>query len=133
MLTLLKEDKLYYSIGEISDMFGVSKSLIRYWETEFSILKPHKTVSYTHLDVYKRQRQVDLEYASAGQITAFSDGYPILILGQESMNNLNDKLATSVSINRFRPNIVFTGGLPHVEDKFKKIRINNVEMCIRDR
>jgi len=42
MLTLLKEDKLYYSIGEISDMFGVSKSLIRYWETEFSILKPHK-------------------------------------------------------------------------------------------
>jgi len=42
MLTLLKEDKLYYSIGEISDMFGVSKSLVRYWETEFSILKPHK-------------------------------------------------------------------------------------------
>lgn len=42
MLSLLKEDKLYYSIGEISDMFGVSKSLIRYWETEFSILKPHK-------------------------------------------------------------------------------------------
>ena len=34
--------KLYYTIGEVADMFGVSKSLIRYWESEFSILKPHK-------------------------------------------------------------------------------------------
>ncbi len=42
MLPALKDEKLYYSIGEISDMFGVSKSLIRYWESEFSILKPHK-------------------------------------------------------------------------------------------
>lgn len=34
--------KLYYTIGEVSEMFDVSKSLIRYWESEFSILKPHK-------------------------------------------------------------------------------------------
>ena len=37
MLPLLKDEKLYYSIGEVADMFGVSKSLIRYWETEFSM------------------------------------------------------------------------------------------------
>ena len=42
MLPALKDEKLYYGIGEIADMFGVSKSLIRYWESEFSILKPHK-------------------------------------------------------------------------------------------
>lgn len=42
MLPVLNEEKLYYSIGEVADMFGVSKSLIRYWETEFTILKPHK-------------------------------------------------------------------------------------------
>jgi DNA-binding transcriptional MerR regulator len=42
MLSALKDEKLYYSIGEIADKFGVSKSLIRYWETEFTILKPHK-------------------------------------------------------------------------------------------
>ncbi|MCB0707149.1 MAG: MerR family transcriptional regulator [Saprospiraceae bacterium] len=35
-------NKRYYSIGEIADMFGVSKSLIRYWEAEFDLLKPHK-------------------------------------------------------------------------------------------
>lgn len=34
--------KLYYSIGEIADMFKVSKSLIRFWEAEFDLLKPHK-------------------------------------------------------------------------------------------
>lgn len=36
-------EKLYYSIGEVAEMFGVSKSLIRFWETEFEILKPRKS------------------------------------------------------------------------------------------
>lgn len=35
-------DKLYYSIGEVADMFEVNTSLIRYWEKEFSIIKPQK-------------------------------------------------------------------------------------------
>jgi DNA-binding transcriptional MerR regulator len=34
--------KLYYSIGEIGEMFNVSKSLIRFWESEFDLLRPHK-------------------------------------------------------------------------------------------
>ena len=34
--------KRYYSIGEVASMFGVSKSLIRFWESEFEHLKPHK-------------------------------------------------------------------------------------------
>lgn len=34
--------KLYYSIGEVAEMFDVSPSLIRYWETEFKNLKPQK-------------------------------------------------------------------------------------------
>jgi len=40
--SLMKSDKLYFSISEIAESFGVSTSLIRYWETEFSFLKPHK-------------------------------------------------------------------------------------------
>jgi len=35
-------EKLYYSIGEVAKMFDVNTSLIRYWETEFTILKPKK-------------------------------------------------------------------------------------------
>jgi DNA-binding transcriptional MerR regulator len=35
-------DKLYYSISEVAGMFNVNASLIRFWEKEFSILKPQK-------------------------------------------------------------------------------------------
>lgn len=35
-------EKLYYSIGEVSKIFGVNNSLIRFWEKEFDILKPKK-------------------------------------------------------------------------------------------
>ena len=38
----IKEDKLYYTIGEVAEMFDVNVSLIRYWENQFSILKPKK-------------------------------------------------------------------------------------------
>lgn len=37
-----KSSKLYYSIGEVSEMFKVNSSLIRFWEKEFSIIKPKK-------------------------------------------------------------------------------------------
>lgn len=35
-------EKLYYSIGEVAEMFHVNPSLIRFWEKEFDIIKPHK-------------------------------------------------------------------------------------------
>ncbi len=35
-------EKLFYTIGEVAEMFEVNTSLIRYWENEFSILKPKK-------------------------------------------------------------------------------------------
>lgn len=35
-------NKLYYSIGEVADMFAVNVSLIRFWEKQFDILKPKK-------------------------------------------------------------------------------------------
>ncbi len=35
-------EKLYYSIGEVADAFGVNTSLIRFWEKEFDVLKPKK-------------------------------------------------------------------------------------------
>lgn len=36
------ENKLYYTIGEVAQMFNVNASLIRFWEKEFDIIKPHK-------------------------------------------------------------------------------------------
>ncbi|PLX10402.1 MAG: MerR family transcriptional regulator [Marinilabiliales bacterium] len=37
-----KIEKLYYSIGEVAEIFGVNTSLVRFWEKEFSIIKPKK-------------------------------------------------------------------------------------------
>ena len=37
-----KIEKIYYSIGEVAEMFNVNTSHIRYWENEFDILKPKK-------------------------------------------------------------------------------------------
>ncbi len=37
-----KIEKLYYTIGEVAEMFNVNTSLIRFWEKEFEIIKPHK-------------------------------------------------------------------------------------------
>jgi DNA-binding transcriptional MerR regulator len=37
-----KIEKVYYTIGEVSEMFGVNTSLIRFWEKEFDIIKPKK-------------------------------------------------------------------------------------------
>jgi len=34
--------KLYYTIGEVAEMFGVNVSMIRYYEKEFEVIKPHK-------------------------------------------------------------------------------------------
>ncbi|MEG1405961.1 MAG: MerR family transcriptional regulator [Alistipes sp.] len=35
-------EKLFYSMGEVADMFGVNSSLIRHWESQFSVLKPKR-------------------------------------------------------------------------------------------
>ena len=37
-----KIEKVYYTIGEVAELFEVNQSLIRYWEKEFDILKPQK-------------------------------------------------------------------------------------------
>ncbi|MDR2937321.1 MAG: MerR family transcriptional regulator [Prevotellaceae bacterium] len=37
-----KLEKIYFSIGEVAEMFAVNTSLIRFWEKEFDIIKPHK-------------------------------------------------------------------------------------------
>ena len=70
-------------------------------------------------------RKVDSSFVKENRYTSFSDGYPILIIGQESLNFLNNKLAQKISINRFRPNIVFTGGGAFDEDNFKNFKIQN--------
>ena len=71
-------------------------------------------------------RQVDLEYANKGDKTAFSDGFPLLIISQGSLDDLNQRLSSPIAMNRFRPNIVIDGCNPFAEDEWEKIRIGDI-------
>ena len=51
-----KSLKLYYSIGEVAEQFGVNESLLRYWEKEFDIIKPKKNAKGT-----RSYRKEDIE------------------------------------------------------------------------
>ncbi len=75
-------------------------------------------------------RQVDINYASAGDKTAFSDGFPLLLISQASLDDLNSRLAAPVTMNRFRPNIVVTGCGAFAEDSWERIRIGETEMRV---
>ena len=53
--------KIYYSMGEVAEMFDVNQSLIRHWESKFDCLKPHKNAKgnrmFTEADV-ERLKQI---------------------------------------------------------------------------
>ncbi len=71
-------------------------------------------------------RLVDKRYAANNEITSFSDGYPVLMIGEATLENLNNKLKDVLPMNRFRPNMVFTGGHAHIEDEMEKFTINEI-------
>ncbi|HMC15754.1 MAG TPA: MOSC N-terminal beta barrel domain-containing protein [Albitalea sp.] len=55
---------------------------------------------------------------------AFSDGYPILVTTQASIDELNRKIGTPVTMERFRPNLVLDGLDAHGEDHLDEIRFD---------
>ena len=54
--------KYYYSIGEVAKMFGVSTSMIRYWENEFEVLRPRKNKKGNRLFTQRDVRYVHMIY-----------------------------------------------------------------------
>ena len=54
-------------------------------------------------------RQVDREYAEAGDRVGFADGFPFLLVSRASLEDLGDRLGRRVPVNRFRPNLVVEG------------------------
>ncbi len=71
-------------------------------------------------------RQVDLAYAQAGDQTAFSDGFPLLLISQASLDDLNKRLELPIEMARFRPNLVVSGCDAFAEDGWKRLRIGTV-------
>lgn len=55
-------EKLYYSIGEVADAFGVNTSLIRFWEKEFDVIKPKKNAKGNRKFTKEDIRNLELIY-----------------------------------------------------------------------
>ena len=87
------------------------------------------------------RREVDPHYASRPSQTAFSDGFPLLLATEESLADLNSRLASRgarpVPMNRFRPNVVLAGAAqPYAEDDWLTVgcgerRLDLIKPCTR--
>jgi uncharacterized protein YcbX len=88
------------------------------------------SVRLVHIaDGYKRL--VNEKYAvNADDHTGFADGYPILLISEEALQDLNSRLRVALPMDRFRPNIVVGGSEPFAEDTWNRICIGDVELAI---
>ena len=69
------------------------------------------------------ERKVSPKYAVNNESVSFADGMPYLLIGQASLDDLNSKLVDPVPMDRFRPNLVFSGGKAFEEDDWDKVQI----------
>lgn len=81
-------------------------------------------------------RAMTSSHARAGDEVSFADGFPLLLISQAALDDLNSRLSRPVSMLRFRPNLVVDGAAAHAEDGWRRIRIGVVEFevakpCVR--
>jgi uncharacterized protein YcbX len=106
--------------GDLSDALHVSTEVDE-WLSDFLgqncrlVFQPEKTI-----------RKVDPAYAKESDQTAFSDGFPFLLLAEASLQSLNDAMSLNFSMSRFRPNLVISGCHAFAEDSWREITIGAI-------
>ena len=71
-------------------------------------------------------RPVDPDYDRWDSEVQFADGFPLLLISQASLDDLNSRLPEPVPMNRFRPNLVVSGCEPYAEDQWQQIEIGGI-------
>lgn len=72
------------------------------------------------------RRQIDRDYSTRDEHVSFTDGFPLLLISEASLGDLNSKLDKPITMNRFRPNIVVRGCNAFAEDTWREIRIGEL-------
>jgi uncharacterized protein len=79
-------------------------------------------------------RQVDMTYASENTPVSFADGFPLLIVSEASLDELNRHMVErgkeAVPMTRFRPNVVVSGAEPFAEDSWRTVQIGEVTIDV---
>jgi uncharacterized protein len=73
------------------------------------------------------RREVNPLYAKDAQ-SAFPDGYPLLIVNEASLDALNETLPSPIPMERFRPNLVVRAEGAWVEDTWKRLELDSVQL-----
>jgi DNA-binding transcriptional MerR regulator len=104
-------DKIYFKIGEVAELVGVKAHVLRYWEAEFSSLKPVK--SRTNQRLYRRE---DIEQALLIKSLLYQQGFTVSGARHQlklpaSQENFNDNSSANLDsiIDRLR----------HIRDRLK--------------
>ncbi len=75
-------------------------------------------------------RRTDPDYDPIGSPVSFADGYPLLLISEASLADLNGRLAEPLPMNRFRPNLVVRGTEPFAEDGWRRFTISGIRFDV---
>jgi hypothetical protein len=73
-------------------------------------------------------RTANRDYVPDRRRVSFADAYPLLLIGEGSLEELNRRMKLPLPMNRFRPNLVVAGSEPFAEDGWKSIRVGSIPM-----
>ena len=107
MIDLDKLTKLYYTISDVSSMFGINDSTLRYWETEFSQLHP------------KKNRKGDRRYTKE-DISVVDKIYTLLKEKGYTIKGANDELKSVIKTEKTNKKVI--SKLNHIKKKLEKLR-----------
>lgn len=117
-------DKLTAQVWEDSVDVTEVDAEVSHWFCDY-LLTPCKLVTFPE----KNPRPVNPRHRIGNDHVSLADAYPFMIIGQRSLDDLNQKLSEPVPMNRFRPNFVFTGGTAFDEDSWKDLAIGNINFA----
>ncbi len=139
----LAENGLKVSIDGFEDLFvpyqpsnDEKKIKVRVWQSVCDAIESGDAINQWFSEVLQTKcklvympdeskRGVNPIFNRDDDIVSFADGYPFLVIGENSLGDLNSRLKNEFPMNRFRPNFVVQESAAFAEDDWKKLSIGD--------
>lgn len=139
----IKEDKIEISHHDSTHEFLIDESLnepifSKVWDDDSKVVEVNKASSKWISKelgfscklvkiINKGDRKHNSSRLNQTLDVSLADGYPYLLIGSESLDQLNERLKEKITMQRFRPNIVISTVVAHEEDFFDTFQIGDVK------